>query len=98
MAESASFASYTTPGTKYSGLNQDYCVSRKFVDRDKKTSCIVFALLDGHNLLGENAAKTGGESLMEFFHKVAVSLFRSYDSTLKNVGITKLPYPSLMHC
>jgi hypothetical protein len=65
------FASYTSPGTKYFGLNQDYCASCKFISPDKKTTCSVFALLDGHNLLGELAAKLGGDSLIEFFKKVS---------------------------
>ena len=83
----ASFASFTSPGTKYLGLNQDYSVSRKFVDRDKKPCCVVFALLDGHNLLGEYAAKVGGDSLIEFFHEVALQIiFISYSFlVLRNV-------------
>ena len=64
----------TLPGARYGTLNQDVVLVEQLGTPDEAGQrCLAVVLLDGHGMLGEEAASRGGAAMMAFLRGSALS-------------------------
>lgn len=59
-----SVGSATLPGTRYGALNQDYVITDSIRWSDGRPPCYMAIVMDGHGMLGEEAARIAGDTIL----------------------------------